>query len=589
MGAIAVFAPHGGRGDHSTIEGMLAVSPHRGAHHRTAVRGRCAMGIATGNVEDAFLAESGDLAAVFTGTLDNQKELVSELLPEVSAAACLTPADVLLAGFRKHGDRLPARLRGVFSGAITDGRRVYCFRDHVGYGPLFFRHDGRGFCAATEAKQVVVGSQIPREPDLDVVARIYFRNLDDDTPCALRGVRRLPKATGLMADANGMRLARYWNPELLLETANVSGDEIKAGFDRLMTQAVVRSFGTTTVLSLSGGIDSPAIAAYGAQRHLELTGRPLRALTAVYPKYPSVDERRYVEPLARHYGLPLRTYEHQANGLDDIDRWTALADTPYQASSLAQYAEHYERARAWGFRTVLSGEHAEFVMAMQWNLLDHYITHGRFRSAWRELAGRRGRGQSWVSVVRLLARSVAPDSVMQLRRATQRNVTRMVPVWVDGDRRGHHPTPVRERWRSMQLVGFVGPGVSLEAEEVCQAVSGVRSRKPWTDIDLWEFFLSLPAEQKYPDLQSKSLVRHLLRGRVPDMILDRTDKTLFDEAALGEVDFATLRRYLSKPDHRLPGVDYDHLGRLLAAQTLTTLDYQWAKNLAVAHAFLAQW
>lgn len=571
------------------VASMLAVSPHRGLRHSTAVQGRHAMGIAAGGTEDAFLAQAPDLLAVFSGTLDNRTELVAELCPDAGEPDQLTPADVVIAAFRRYGDHMPARLRGLFAGAVTDGRRVYCFRDHIGYSPLFFRHDARGFVAATEAKQVVVGAQIPREPDLEVVAKIYFRDMDDDTPCALRGVRRLPKATGLAANEDGVRLTRYWHPERLLETARLTTDDIKEHFDRLMTQAVVRSFGATNVVSLSGGIDSPAIVAYGADRHLELTGRPLAALTAVYPKYPTVDERTYVEALAGQFGMPLRTYEHQANGLADIDRWTALADTPYQASSLAQYAEHYQHARDWGFRTVLSGEHAEFVMAMQWHLIDHYLTHGRLRHAWRELAGRRRRGQSVVSLIRLLARSVAPDSIMQLRRATQRNVTRMVPQWVDGERRGHFPSAVRERWRSLQLVGFVGPGVSLEAEEVCQAVTGVRSRKPWTDIDLWEFFLSLPAEQKFPDPQSKSLVRQLLRGRVPDMILDRTDKTLFDEAALAEVDFATLDHYLSRPTYRMPGIDYDHLGRLLAAQTLTTLDYQWAKNLAVAHAFLAQW
>jgi len=84
-------------------------------------------------------------------------------------------------------------------------------------------------------------------------------------------------------------------------------------------------------------------------------------------------------------------------------------------------------------------------------------------------------------------------------------------------------------------------------------------------------------------------VRTLLRGRVPDEILDRKGKTLFDEAGLAEIDYATLRRYLVDPGHRLPGVDYEQLRQRLDAQNLGTIDYGWARNLATVHAFLAQW
>jgi hypothetical protein len=149
--------------------------------------------------------------------------------------------------------------------------------------------------------------------------------------------------------------------------------------------------------------------------------------------------------------------------------------------------------------------------------------------------------------------------------------------------------PVRERWRSLQLSGFIGPGISLEAEEVTQAVTGVRSRRPWTDIDLWELFLSLPAEQKFPDLRPKGLVRDLLKSRLPAFILDRKDKTVFDEAALARLDYATLRRLLVNPEHRLAGVDYSQLADRIASENFGVVDYAWAANLANVHAFLAQW
>jgi asparagine synthase (glutamine-hydrolysing) len=596
LGAIAVFLPEQGPAQPDIALAMTAAAPHRGPRIETLVHGRCVLACSNPeDLPDAVIATSGDLAVAFVGSLDNAAEFASDLerggsAPIADPRLAASLPVLLAAGFRAYGEDLPARLRGVFAGAISDGERVYCFRDHIGYRPLFYRRDSHGFYAATEAKQVVAGAGIPRAPDIEVADLIFFRNISDDTPSALKGVLRLPKATGITADRAGVRLRRYWDPESLLETARLPFDELHSRFVTLMDQAVTRCMTGHDAISLSGGIDSPAVAAFAAPRHLELFGHPLHAISVVYPKYPSVDESRYVKLLSEHFQIPLHTYEQTANSLAGLARWTALADTPFPGASLAQYEEDYRRALALGFRTLLTGEHAEFVFAFEWNRLDHYLTHGRFRAARSELSRRRSRGQSWLSILRLVGRSVAPDRILAARNSFGRRWPPTLPRWIDKRKAlEEEPVPVRERWRRSQLAGFIGPGIALEAEEVCQAVVGVRSRRPWTDIDLWELFLGLPAEQKFPDSRPKGLVRDLLRGRVPDEILDRQDKTVFDEAALAEIDYAVLRRFLVAPNHHVNGVNYSLLGELLQTEKLTRLDYVWARELAGIHAFLSQW
>jgi Asparagine synthase len=117
----------------------------------------------------------------------------------------------------------------------------------------------------------------------------------------------------------------------------------------------------------------------------------------------------------------------------------------------------------------------------------------------------------------------------------------------------------------------------------------VRTRRPWADVDLWEFFLSLPVETKFPDNESKTLVRRLLRGRVPTAILKRRDKTVFDESIMAHVDYQTLRRWLVQPEYRLTGVRYDLLEERLDRQSLDLSEFMWAKDLASVHAFLSLW
>jgi asparagine synthetase B (glutamine-hydrolysing) len=464
------------------------------------------------------------------------------------------------------------------------------FRDQLGFGPVFFGRDARGVRVASEAKQVAAGAGVAEEPDLDVCEEIYFHTYDEHTPSALRGVARLPKASALLADGSGARLRRYWDPTDRFESGSYGPEEIKERFDHLMGQAVARTLTGQDAVSLSGGIDSPAVAAYGASRHLEMAGRPLGGVSAAYPDFPAVDESEYTRLVADDLGMPLHLYQQHARPLDRLDEWTRLTDGPVPWVALPQYEEHYRLVRSLGYRSVLSGEFAEFVFDISTYLIPYLVWHGRWGAVARLLGDRRARGGSWASVLRSLANPFVPTRVTAYRWARSRT---NVPMWLDR-RRVNEPAvksivPIGERWAKVQLSPFFGVSPTMEADDVCQQLCGLVCRRPWADVDLWEFFLSLPAEVKFPDTRGKTLVRGLLRGRVPDPILDRRDKTYFDDSVRASIDYPTLRRWLTDPPHRLKGVRYDLLRERLDGGTLELSEFRWAKDLASVHAFLSRW
>jgi hypothetical protein len=94
---------------------------------------------------------------------------------------------------------------------------------------------------------------------------------------------------------------------------------------------------------------------------------------------------------------------------------------------------------------------------------------------------------------------------------------------------------------------------------------------------------------KCPNLRFKSLVRGLLRGVVPDEILDRKGKTLFNDHVMTQIDYPTLGRLLCEPRYRLPGVNYPRLAQRIQQQNFNRFDWFWAKDLAWIHAFLNAW
>jgi asparagine synthase (glutamine-hydrolysing) len=543
--------------------------------------------------EDATISDGDGLAAAVQGRIDNLPELIADLRRS-GVDPGTTPSDVVLAMFRRHGDRTPERLRGAFAAIVSDGRCLWCFRDQLGFATLFYRAERDAIYVATEAKQVVAAAGIPWRPDPEVAQAIFHRDYDDETPAAIRGVSRLPKMTLLSAQRDRVRQRRYWHPERLLETARYSPVDLQDRFDELMTQAVRRTLtGQADVLSLSGGLDSPALAVYSAPEHIRLAGKPLAAITTSYPHLPAVDEREYVEELSRLLGLKLHVVERGAPLVEGIQGWVKVLDGPAPKIAIGDAKEHYGQAQELGYRTMLTGEVAEYLTDQRADLIPHLVARGRLGPSAAQIRAMRTKGMSRIRLGKQVVSAFVPLRVERAYRRLHPRTDRTIPDWLDTPKLEELDTneiaqvPIRDRWSAYQLGGFTGPGLTMEADSIIQELSGIRVRRPWADVDLWEFFLSLRAETKFPDARRKSVARNLLRDRVPNVILDRKGKVVFDDSIMERVDYPALRQWLVDPPDKVRGVDYERLEKRLADEDFGLWDHIWAKDLASVHAFLA--
>lgn len=603
MGSLAVSLYPSPERSQDAVRSALLAAPDRGTEVEARSAGAAVLGVANDplGLRDSWLAADNGLVVAFSGRLDNQAELGAQLERAGASPRGDDPASVVLAAFGAWGDDTPKRLRGAYAAAVHERGVLRCFRDQLGFRTLFFRHDDEGFLAASEAKQVVAGTGLEREPDLEAVEDLFFHRLPERRT-ALRGVERFPKACISDVRAGEQPTFRlYWDPRGVLESAPLTFDEATERLAEVLETVVRRSITGNDVVSLSGGLDSPTVAAFGAPRHVELGGRQLTALAAVYPEHPSVDEQRYIELVAAKLGLDLHTFVQQSRPLDRLDHWVSVVDGPWDSLPLPEAAESYLLAARLGSRNVLTGELVEYLCTLQDHLIGHLVFHGRLRAAARWAGERRARGARWRRIAREAAPSLTPSVLanlyVRLRRSSFREKdTRLLAPWIDPAQfggLGHRPglgVPARRRWLETQLAPlYPAAWTSFEADDLCAARCGVQVRRPLADVDLWEFFLSLPAEVKFPELRHKALLRRAVRGRVPDEIVDRRDKTLFDEYALATADYDGLRRWLAAPVHRLRGIDYTLLNERIERRELTLSELIWAYNLATTHAFLSQW
>ena len=191
MGAIAVHLSRAGPPSRETAVAMLLAAPHRGDQRVVEVLGQVVLAVTNGSewVTATIARRNGWLVAL-CGVLDNDTEIRAELFGEDDPAVLgRTPAATLLAAHARWGEDAVGRLRGSFGGAITDGRSVWCFRDHFGARPLFF-HDGpTGFFAGTEVKQVLAASSTACEPNLDHLQGVLFGGIERSTAYQGGGAR----------------------------------------------------------------------------------------------------------------------------------------------------------------------------------------------------------------------------------------------------------------------------------------------------------------------------------------------------------------------------------------------------------------
>lgn len=598
MGAIVAVLRRRLPPDSGVTRAMLAASPHRGSQYELRECGSALLGVSNQiDFADSSISHQGELMAAFSGKLDNAVDLIEHLAKAGYPPVSTDAADLTVSAFRAFGPDAPNRMRGIFAAVVTDGRRMWCFRDHVGLKPLYYRDEPQGFFAASEAKQIVVGAGLRREPDLDALERILFGKRTEEIPCALRGVNLVrQEVTYCVAIDAAPQRHCYWSPEKLLESSRFTPAQAGERFSELFDQAVARSLTGQDVVSLSGGVDSPAVAAFAAPQHLRLTGRPLSALSAVFPDQPKVDESRYIRLIVEYLGMNLHTYEIRATALDDVTRWCDLLDGPVPTILVPEIHENYALARQLGFRNILTGELAEYVIGMRAHVIGHLLVHGRLGALRRLLTNEIQRGASRKALLWGLVMPGVPGRIWNSYMHKQsRNQRKWIPDWInhrnviDAPYRPDLLVPGHRRWSAQQLIAFKGAALLDPADELCAELSGVTVRRPFVDVDLWEFFLGLPAETKFPDLRSKTLVRSFLRGKLPDAILDRRDKTAFDDHLMAQVNYQTLRRWLLKPRQTVAGVDYRRLADRIERQDLNVFDWLWASTLIRVHAFLSLW
>jgi asparagine synthase (glutamine-hydrolysing) len=223
----------------------------------------------------------GRYVLVYNGEIYNAPELRGEL--ERAGERFSTDhsdTEVLLRLLIRDGERCLVRLNGMFAFAFYDNARrtVLCARDRMGIKPFYYFADGKRFAFASELKALVKMPFVPREIDrqslFDYLSLLYVAG----ERTILASVRRLPAGHWLkysLADRK-IEVKRWWRLQYQPDESVPSAEWPQRIHDGLR-EAVGRwsRSDVPIAISLSGGLDSSALAVLAAQAGMNVSAYSL--------------------------------------------------------------------------------------------------------------------------------------------------------------------------------------------------------------------------------------------------------------------------------------------------------------------------
>ncbi len=404
--------------------------------------------------------------------------------------------------------------------------RVTVARDHLGSQPVCYHLDRRLLIAASDPAAILAHPEVSTEVDEAAVADFLGFRFSHHGESFFRGLEALPPGHLLEVGAEDHRVRRYWRFAARPVAADLAPEEAAGELRRALTRAVADEVAgldpARVAVSLSGGLDSTAVAAVAPPG--------VRAFSWTFHETPDADESERVELVARHLGLPLTSVPgdglHPLAG-DFVERFVGPG-SPHVNPFAALKAHLYETARAEGCHRVLVGDGGDVLYAArEWWLRD-LLAHRRPGAAGSALAtlARAARGERFARRAlgrllpdgprRTLGRWLRPGpewlTPLARRRGTGRTRSASLPtspILPSGPHRHRHELAVGAKHSV------------LESEESrLFTLCGVERANPFWSWPLLETAIQLPAYLYHRDGRDKVLSRLVLRGLLPPEVVD---------------------------------------------------------------------
>ncbi|MCH8826426.1 MAG: hypothetical protein IIB16_05655 [Chloroflexi bacterium] len=481
---------------------------------------------------------------VWDGRVDNRPQLIEELGPEVSVTEFTPDAELALWSYVKWGDDAPKRLVGDFAFVIWDDsrQRIFAARDPMGLRTVYYHLTDDAFVFASDIRAITNYHGVaPRLNKLMVGLHLLGRNHEAEQTY-YQGINQIAPAGRMSVDVNGVNKDLYWQPRpwdvIEYDTLEEYVEHFRTVF-RLSVESKIRGI-TPIGITLSGGMDSTSIACTAADiiKRNPSSDTKLTTFSSVFDDHEAADERSYIRHVLEKWDL-----EHNFILSDNLWAFKPLQSRdvffsqPYAVPFQARHEGTLQLARKANVRVILTGEGGDEQLNPGFAFLLDHLMGFRLRKLRQELKFvapnsrksfykaafwalvperikrvysrvRVGKAPRWMNYQFLKSSGALSHTGITTEGHKFKDLhTETTFVGLRGLSRQPHFTYIRELWESYQ----------------------VEPRHPFLDLRVIDFLSRLPPHLKFKQGWTKYLLRKAMEGVLPDEIISRPGKTIFND------------------------------------------------------------
>ncbi len=483
--------------------------------------------------------EDESVQCVFNGEIYNYRELRAELEGAGHRFYTQSDTEVIVHGYEEWGERLFARLDGMFGIALWDikKRALLLARDRFGEKPLFYCEQADRLIFASELKSLLHVPGLPREIDPAAV-RAYVTFGYVPTPGSIyRGVKKLPPGSFLRFEDGRAHVERYYTlalgPKITLSERDAE-EELAQRLDAAVKSRLVSDvpFGAF----LSGGLDSSVVVALMA-RHLS---QPVRTFSIGFreEKYNELSDARRV---ADHVGTEHHELVVEPDAIELLQSLVWYLDEPVADSSAVPTYLVAKLAREH-VKMVLTGDGGDesfggYNRYLKFLDLERVRSFEPVASGAAQLAGRFVPGANGYRLRRIAERlrQRFPDSYLSGVAVTRADASDELlgdAVRAPGSdhygslaevTRAARDLDALDRCVSIDIASYLPDDVLVKLDRMAMANS-LEGRSPLLAHGVVDFAVKLPRELRVQNRRGKHLLRRVAARYLPRDVLDKPKK-----------------------------------------------------------------
>ena len=557
--------------DNSLVDKMLEALKHRATDGSQIVvnknmgMGNCRLNVYPQQIYEKQPLKIGQFTITSDARIDNRQELARHFNIDNDLLNVTPDSTLILMAYQEWEDMCINHLEGEFAFAIWDEKaeKLFAATDQIGFRPLYYYDTPDAFIFCSEIKGITAIKTTPNFFNEESLIEYFYRE-GDWQQTFNKEILSLCGGNTLIMKEGKLAISKYWK----LEPANryhfTKDEEWYECFHEILYKAIEKQLNPENItgITLSGGLDSTSIACIVAEILMK-KNKPLYAFsTALSENYngKEKDERDYIEMVGKFCPNIIQTYLN-------VDKYDLFGDVAkgFESDEMIPNPFIYidlalaKAAQDKKVKKIFNGFGGDYWASWKGNSVVYMlIKQGKWKEALELIKEvQRVEGKSFGSEIKnkYLRYTKLYNKIRSVIKSDEiyweKNLTFREDYMAERRASLNYTIEPDKNEQMTKLINSGSPGRILSLFYNRNAKFGMDCGTPMLDKHVMEFLIEMPVQLFSKGGRKRELIRHSMKGFIPDAILERQNKMAYIPNYMNEIDLKKdkIRNMLELPEY----------------------------------------